>query len=348
MTEDEVQDLSQALSESEKRYRAVLETAVNAIIVMGQDRLIRLVNSAAEQMFGYRKEEMVGQNIKMLMPSPYQEEHDSYVDNYVGGGRRKIIGIGREVLAMHKDGSTFPIHLSVGEAELAEGKLFTGIILDLSEKKRLERSLLEVSEEEQRRIGRDLHDDICQQLAGIGCLLKVLKQQYHGGGSDLADGLEEVERLVRDTNARAREIARGLVPVVLESEGLRAALAELASSTSHLFGVDCHLIAPDDAGSTIADPQMLVHLFRIAQEAIRNAVTHGGAQIIELRLDDRGGRIALTIRDNGHGLDPGGQSASSGMGLITMEHRAKMMSGRLRIEDREGGGLTLRCEVPLP
>ncbi len=250
---------------------------------------------------------------------------------------------------MHKDGSTFPIHLSVGEADLAEGKLFTGIILDLSEKKRLERALLDVSEEEQRRIGRDLHDDICQQLAGIGCLVKVLQQQCQGENGSLAESLGEVEKLVRDTNARARELARGLVPVVLESEGLRAALAELASSSSHLFNVDCHLIAAEDAGSSISDPQILVHLFRIAQEAIRNAVSHGRAQIVELRLDGHDDLITLTIGDDGDGISPEQleSGSGSGMGLITMEHRTKMMCGRLHIDLREGGGMVIRCEMPL-
>ena len=343
MTDDELHEVTRALRESEECYRAVLETAVNAIIVMGEDRRIRLVNSAAERMFGYSQEEMIGQNVTLLMPNPYQAQHDSYVKNYLGGGQKKIIGIGREVVAMRKGGETFPIHLSVGEAELAEGKVFTGIILDLSEQKRLERELLAVSEEEQRRIGRDLHDDICQQLAGAGCLIKALQQ---AGAAD-PEGLQEVEKLLRETNARAREIARGLVPVVLESEGLRTALDELASSSSHLFGVDCHLVATENAGSRLTDANSRVNLFRIAQEAIRNAVKHGGAKVIELRLEDHDSHVDLTISDDGRGIDKKEATGSAGMGLITMEHRTSMMSGRLRIDSEESGGTTIRCEIPL-
>ena len=145
MPADDLQDMTHALHESEERFRAVLETAVNPIIVMGEDRLIRLVNTATETLFGYSKAEMLGQNVKMLMPPPYRDEHDGYVDNYQTSQEKKIIGIGREVVAQRKDGSTFPIHLSVGEAELAEGRLFTGIILDLSQQKSLEHKLLDAA-----------------------------------------------------------------------------------------------------------------------------------------------------------------------------------------------------------
>ncbi|MGI9241281.1 MAG: sensor histidine kinase, partial [Verrucomicrobiales bacterium] len=122
-----------------------------------------------------------------------------------------------------------------------------------------------------------------------------------------------------------------------------------ASSSSHLFNVDCHLVAAEDAGASISDPKVLVHLFRIAQEAIRNAVSHGGARVIELRLDGHSDLVTLTISDDGDGIDPQQLESGSatGMGLITMDHRVRMMCGQLHIDNRDGGGLAICCEVPL-
>ncbi len=336
------QDIEHALRESEERYDAVLETAVNAIIIMGEDRRIRLVNTAAEKMFGYTRNEMVGQNVSMLMPQPYRDEHDHYVSRYLETNEPKIIGIGREVMARRKDGTTFPIDLSVGEAELAEGKLFTGIIRDLSERKRLERKLAEVSEEEKRRIGRDLHDDICQQLAGIGCLVKVLQQQRKDVGP-AHESLDEIGRMVADVNAHVREMARGLVPVVLESEGLATALRELAASSSHLFGVSCRFLGSD---VDVNDQVARVHLYRIAQEAITNAVKHGQAESIRISLEEQDSTIVLLIHDDGTGIPDKPQKGHTGMGLLTMDHRAKMLNGEVRIESVARGGTTIRCAIP--
>jgi PAS domain S-box-containing protein len=122
----ELQSAMEALRESEERNRAVLETAVNAILTIDEGRLITSVNSATERMFGYRREELIGQNIKMLMPEPYAGHHDGYVKNYVKTGKRKIIGIGREVVAKRKNGDLFPIDLSVGEVVHGDHSRFDG------------------------------------------------------------------------------------------------------------------------------------------------------------------------------------------------------------------------------
>ncbi|MBL9130978.1 MAG: PAS domain S-box protein, partial [Verrucomicrobiaceae bacterium] len=166
-----IADLQAALKASEQRATAIVETAVNAIITIDENCIIETANSATERLFGYTREELIGRNISMLMPNPYRDRHDSYVSDYLRTGVRRIIGIGREALAQRKDGSVFPIDLSVGEAVLPSGRrIFTGIIRDLTERKLLEDKILHISEEEQARIGRDIHDDLCQQLAAIGCL----------------------------------------------------------------------------------------------------------------------------------------------------------------------------------
>lgn len=343
----ELQLTREALVSSEKRSSAVLETAVNAIITMSEQRIIETVNSATERIFGYTRTEMVGQNIKMLMPQPYRDKHDSYVQNYIQTGVKKIIGIGREAVGQRKDGTVFPMDLSVGEALLPEGRrVFTGIIRDLSDRKILEEKILQISEEEQHRIGQDLHDDLCQQLAAIGCLAKVAHQQLQKSGNAEAENLHEIVRLVTHANVRAREMSRGLMPVVLDSEGLMAALAELAQGTERIFRVTCPFRC--DRPVQVPDNKMATQLFRIAQEAVANAIKHSRAERIEVTLAEEDNQLLLLIRDNGIGIPDNISGKSTGMGLLTMTHRARMMGGLLSVEHDDFAGTVVRCSVPVP
>src|SRR5688572_26551260 len=131
----------QALTESEARTRAILDAAVDAIITIDERGRVESMNPAAERLFGYPAAEVLGQNVKMLMPEPYRHEHDGYLHNYLSTGQRKIIGIGREVVGLRKDGSTFPMDLAVSEVRLGARRLFTGIVRDITERKKAEEQL---------------------------------------------------------------------------------------------------------------------------------------------------------------------------------------------------------------
>ncbi|MEX2382706.1 MAG: PAS domain S-box protein [Opitutales bacterium] len=134
-----------ALRDSEERIRAILHTAVEGIITIDENGIIESANPAAREMFGYRLDELAGRNVSMLMPEPYRSEHDSYLRNYLQSGRAKIIGIGREVVGQDKSGAVFPMDLSVGEVKLAGGRLFTGIVRDITERKQAEARLEELA-----------------------------------------------------------------------------------------------------------------------------------------------------------------------------------------------------------
>jgi two-component system sensor kinase FixL len=337
-------ELRAALDACERRVHGILETAVNAIITINARGVIETVNEATVRIFGYTREEMVGQNVSLLMPSPYREQHDQYLDNYHRTGERKIIGIGREALAQRKDGSLFPIDLSVGQVELPQGRIYTGIIRDLSDRKALEEKILTISEEEQSRIGQDIHDDLCQQLAAIGCLAKVVYQRLTASNVPEALQLAEITRLITQANARAREMSRGLMPVVLDSEGLMAALADLASSTERIFRVSCPFRC--DPPVQVGDNKMATQFYRIAQEAVANAIKHSRADRIEIGLALSQGMITLSIRDNGIGIPDHSPSKGTGMGLLTMSHRARMMGGTLSVEPDRFGGTIVRCTAP--
>lgn len=134
-----------ALRDSEERIRAILENAVEGIVTIDDRGIIESLNPAAQRMFGYDPKELIGRNVSVLMPEPYRSQHDTYIANYLRSGHAKIIGIGREVVGQHKDGSVFPMDLSVGEVQLAEGRLFTGIVRDITERKNAESRLAELA-----------------------------------------------------------------------------------------------------------------------------------------------------------------------------------------------------------
>ncbi len=343
----DLQSARAALAEAEQRNRAVLETAVNAIITINDRQIIESVNSSTERLFGYTREEMIGRNVKMLMPEPYSSQHDGYVENYKRTGKRKIIGIGREAVAMRKDGSLFPIDLSVGEVVLPSGRrLFTGIIRDLTERKQLEEKILRISEEEQHRIGQDIHDDLCQQLAAIGCLAKVARQRLAKAASPVEPELQEIVTLLTAANQHAREMARGLMPVVLDSAGLMAALADLVRSARQVFRISCQFHC--DPPVEVRDNQLATQLYRIAQEAVSNAVKHSQADRLEITLATDENRVRLAIRDNGRGIPDHSPGLGTGMGLLTMSRRARMMGGDISVENHALGGTLVTCSIPIP
>ena len=331
-----------AVRDREERLRAILETAVEGIITIDERGVIESFNSASENIFGYAAKEVIGKNVSVLMSTPHREQHDGYLDNYKRTGHAKIIGIGRETFARKKDGTLFPIDLSVSEVRLSDRRLFTGFIRDITERKRLEKEILEISEREQRRIGQDLHDGLCQHLAGIEMLAQVLAQKLNT--QDATARATQIAKAVREAIGQTRLLARGLSPVTLESEGLMSALAELALNTEKIFGVHCVF----DCGEIVKfnDHAASTHLFRIAQEAVSNAIKHGRAKKIVVTLRDLPEHLQLSVRDNGAGF-PKKFSGGNGMGLRIMQTRIGMVGGSLTIEkNSDGGGVKVACLAP--
>src|SRR5690242_5720627 len=258
--------LEQARRDSDAQIRAILDTAVDAIITIDERGRMESFNRAAQKLFGFQPNEVIGKNVKMLMPEPYRGEHDGYLSSYLRTGKAKIIGIGREVTGLKKDGTTFPMELAVSEVRLGDRITFTGIVRDITDRKRLEREVLEISEREQQRIGQDLHDGLCQDLAAIELMSQVLEQKLAPKSKAAATRAGEIARHVRDAISQTRLLARGLSPVTLQSEGLDSGLLELAANTEKMFGVVCRF---ESSGAvTIREPAVATHLYRIAQEAV--------------------------------------------------------------------------------
>ncbi|CAN5342860.1 N/A [soil metagenome] len=333
--------MEQALRESEAKARAILDTAVDGIITIDHRGMIKSFNRAAEQLFGYRASEVLGKNVSILMPEPYQSEHDGYLRTYMQTGIAKIIGIGREVVAQRKDGGTFPIDLSVSEVQLDNQRLFSGIIHDLSEHRRLEKEILEISDKEKRRMGQDLHDGLGQLLTGIGFKSKSLENKLADKGLPEAENAKQIAELVTQAIAESRAISRGLQPVSVEVTGLMSALQELSANLQKLFMIECAFVCPQQI--LLDDASASMHLYRIAQEAANNAIKHGKATSVTITLKRQDVKLRLTVTDDGVGFVPA--AGSGGMGLHIMRYRATMIGGTLSIESQPGGGAVVSCVV---
>lgn len=340
---DDLQSMPyQTLVENVRNLRALLNAAVDAIITINERGIIIGVNPSATTMFGYTQEEMVGHNINILMPEPYQSEHDQYLAQYRKTGVKKIIGVGREVTAKRKDGSTFPIELSVGEFWDGDGLMFTGIIHDITRRRELEQHLAKVRDEEQQRIAQELHDGLGGQMTGISLLIKAMRTRLEAEDSPYVADIAELAQHVEDAHAQLRSISSGISPVEVLPEGLSQALSAFAQKTEHSGQVHCQYHAD---GVDVHQPTTAMHLFRIAQEAVSNAIRHGHASQIDIHLEHEDEHLLLTISNDGSSIQHLPDSCI-GMGLRTMKHRSDLMGGTLRVVPAEGGGTVVICRVP--
>jgi PAS domain S-box-containing protein len=329
------------LRASEARMQAILNTAADAVITIDYRGIIQSVNPATERLFGYAAGEMVGQNITMLMPSLYGEEYARHLERYLRTGVRSIIGSGREIQAQRKDGTTFAADLAV--SDMAPLRLFTGILRDISPRKQLEREVLEIAAGEQRRIGQELHDGVGQELTGLSLMADTLVERLETTSPPEVELAAKILGGLGRIHEQVRALSRGLVPVEVDPEGLRAALQELAARTEDQAGVRCALVC---AGPVeVADSVTATHLFRIAQEAISNALRHGLPRNIRIALRGEPGTLILSIQDDGAGL-AGSAEEGSGLGIRLMRYRAGAVGGTLRIGPAAGGGTAVRCTVP--
>lgn len=332
----------QRLKESEAKARSILETTVDGIITINPKGVIKSFNKTAEELFQYEASEVIGKNVKVLMPDPYKSEHDDYMQRYQETGERKIIGIGREVTGRRKDGSTFPMYLAVSEVKLPEQHIYTGIVRDISEQRRLEQEVLRISEHERRRIGQDLHDGLGQMLTGIGLISKnhadTLTKEKHPG----AENATEITNLIKDADQFARTLARGLVPVEFDQKGLEAALERLCENAKKLFNIECTLEISGDP--YFEDTTHAIHMYRIAQEAVSNAVKHGGATSVSIHLASSDRHIRLRVMDNGTGF-PEEWDSEGGLGVRIMQFRARLIGGTLEISNRKEKGAVITCTM---
>jgi signal transduction histidine kinase len=210
---------------------------------------------------------------------------------------------------------------------------------DVAQRERMEKEALDVSEREQRRIGQDLHDGVCQQLTGISLLSRSLQSRLDG---QAAADAGQVTRLINDCIEQTRRVTRGLHPVPDEPAGLQLALNELARSVSATTGVACHFECP--APVPVPDQNAATNLYRIAQEAVQNALRHAEAKRIAVTLQADEDSVTLSVTDDGRGLPA--HRSGRGLGLEIMSYRAHTLGAEIQIGPNAGGGTVMTCTMP--
>lgn len=358
----------EALRQSEARLRAVLESAVDAIITIDGRGIIQSVNRATEKMFGYDAAEMVGSNVSMLMPPPYQEEHDGYLERYRRTGERRIIGIGREVQARRKNGTSFPIDLAVSEVE--PGRLFTGMIRDLSDRKLAESRLREA----------DRMASLGSLAAGLGhdmnnVLLPVRAHLNAARALPIPSEADAHVKAVQKSVSYLQQLADGLHFLAMDPE------KDDASGTTDLrawwqqAGALLQKAVPKHVKVTMSIPQRLPEIAvapHALTQAVLNLIVNAGAAIspegrrrqgyarLKAELGSDGATVRLTVSDNGTGMTeevkrrafdmffttkPRG--LGTGLGLALVRKVVEQANGAVHIESELGKGTTVVLTFPV-
>jgi PAS domain S-box-containing protein len=333
----------EALQEERNVVSAILHTVGALVVVLDPEGRIIRFNRACEQASGYSLAEVSGQKIwdRLMVPeevdrfqSVFQQLcMDQLPSDYEGylvkrDGARRWIAWSSTVLPGNDGTPTYIIA--------------TGI--DITERKHLEKTILEVSGREQRRIGQDLHDGLGQHLTGIAFMSKVQEQKLIEKSMPEAGDAAKIVKLVNEAIYKTRELARGLLPVVSDAQGLMSALQQWASEVEDLFGVSCRFQCFTPV--LIHDDTVATHLYYIAREAVNNAIKHGHASHIMIRLAADQEQGALTITDDGAGIADI-PANNAGMGRHLMNYRARVIGGSLEIQRVATGGTMVACLFPV-
>jgi two-component system CheB/CheR fusion protein len=370
-----------ALTISEERFRLLVDGARDyAMFLLDPENVITFWSTGAERVFGWTQEEAIGQSGDMIFtPEDWEKgKVEEEINTALGEGRAPD-----RRFHLRKDGSRFWADGVLMRLDDESGKLrgFAKVARDATDQRRaedellhardeleqrvvertrellatnneleqmmaqrqqLERELLEISEREKRRIGEDLHDMVCQELTATALFLKSSATKVAKESRAAAKTLEESAQTVNRNVVLARELARGLQAVELSASGLRNALRDLAAQACENSGIKCHFKAA--RGVRVPDDASALHLYRIAQEAVTNAVKHSGAKNVLITLDRNPTHTCISVQDDGKGLvvKPRGK----GLGLHMMRYRANALGGQLKIERRRTGGTDVTCIIP--
>lgn len=338
--EQRVAERTAELRESETRFRRIFDSSADGLMLGDprQDRFT-LANDTCLKMLGYTLEEFTALRLEDL----YLPEDMPFVR-----GRIARFGRGQElpdatVRLKRKDGALAFVELRATAVQVGGQDYALLAIRDLGERKLLEAALLNATEDERQRIGRELHDGLGQTITGIGFLAQALRKELEREGGGMRAEARRLVELASRATREAREMARGMTSLDLNEHGLTVALKELAAGTQALYGITCRFSGP--AALSLPDEDVARQLFRIAQEAVNNATRHSHAKEIRISLSRRRGRIALTVRDNGRGIrKSAGERA--GMGMRIMQYRAEAIRGTLKIVTARGKGTTVTCVLP--
>jgi len=350
-------------SDHARLTEAILDDAVDAIITIDELGIIQSFNRGGQRLFGYTADEVLGHNVKMLMPSPYREEHDAYLEAYRATGHKKIIGIGRRVVARRKDGTEFDAHLAVSEVVLPGRRVFAGFVRDISDltaaqaeivraEREMERRQVEhlrreeevkskAIKDERQHLSRELHDSVSQALYGIVLGARAAQTLLAQDPSRAGEPLAYVLSLAEAGLSEMRALLFDLRPDSLQSEGLVTAFSKHVKSLAQRYELKFDL----DMGEEPEAPVEIKHaIHRLSMEAVHNVVKHASATRVELHLRQEPPWLVVEVVDDGRGFDR--TTVPEGLGITSMRERLAELGGQLELTSESGQGTSVKAWFP--
>ncbi len=326
--------------QAEKKFRGLLESAPDAMVIVNPSGHIVLMNVQAERLFGYKRDELVGQPVERLIPDDSGSEHSTHRMNYFFSPHTRPMGAGQDLLALRKDGSTFPVEISLSPLEAEEGTLVSAAIRDISKRKQAEMALrqlssdlLRIQDEERRRIARELHDGPVQDLASALMDLSVVQKLLPRLWGRARQALVEASALTQKCTRELRTLSYLLHPPLLDELGVGFALRQYVDGFAARSGIEIKLNVDENVGRLPREMELC--LFRVAQEALMNIHLHSGSATASVRIYRTDDQVTLEVRDKGKGIPVESTEKRlthpAGVGIAGMVERVHPLGGEVQI-----------------
>jgi PAS domain S-box-containing protein len=343
---------------AEEQFRLVVETAPTGMLMVRRDGTIVMVNAQVEKLFGYTKDELLGQSVELLVPEWSWLQHHDDREHWFAAPDGRPTGFGGELFGRRKDGSEFPIEIGRSPLQTARGLFVLASIIDLTarhraedglresqrELKHLTGRLLEAQEVERRRIARELHDDINQSLALLAMDMDLSAGSPHQSPTDTRDRVRELSTRLKELSSSVHDLSHQLHPSKLEQLGLVVAVRGLCKELSHSHGLDVKFTHYPEPSMVPQDTALC--LYRIAQEALQNVVKHSGSRHAAVDLWETAHAICLRVVDDGIGFNVDAVGSNGGLGLVSMRERLHLVGGEITIDSGPSSGTRIDVRVP--
>ena len=335
------------------RLSGLLDSAMDGIITVDDGQRIILYNRAAEKIFGWSALQVMGRPLDMLMPKRYRAQHAAQVRRFgeTGVTSRRMGGT-TVIYGLRSNGEEFPIDASISQLDSPEGKLYTVILRDVTERMRAQEDLAAfaaeasgVREQEKSRIARELHDELAQSLTALKMDTIWLRDKLRDDPPAAAARLEDMLRMLDAAVASTRRIAADLRPLVLDDLGLMPAIDWLVQNFSQRTGVPCQLEADEDM--ELREPYATA-VFRIVQESLVNVAKHAQASRVLVRIARQDDALILSVEDDGQGFRAADPRKPQSLGLVGLRERAHLLRGEVLVSTAPGEGTRVEARIPIP
>ena len=336
-----------------QRFSGLLESAMDGIITVDEQQKIVLYNRAAEKIFGWPGAQVMGRPLDILLPERFRAGHHDHIRRFAQTGvTSRRMGDGTVIRGLRASGEEFPMDASISQLDSPDGKLFTVILRDVTERIRAQDDLAAfatqasaIREQEKSRVARELHDELAQSLTALKMDTIWLRDQLPREPGALAQKLDGMLAMLDASVAATRRIAADLRPLLLDDLGLLPAIEWLVQNFTQRHGLPCELEADEDL--ELAEPHATA-VFRIVQESLANAAKHSQASRVRVSLARTGSQLMLTVEDDGIGFSPEAVRKPNSLGLAGLRERAQLLKGSIRIDSEPGRGTVVAARLPVP